>query len=148
MVGPFSGLAEAWGQMFGAWSPASGEEPADIPAHIACPSDAPPVRPDQRDPLAAHGAMTPHAQRLGPGAHRRGQGRRRANRRAEGPRHLARIAGHSMRAFRRAVVRSAGACGHRISRGSKVCNVRKARTISRGEPVVSGLEQFHEKFRK
>jgi AraC family transcriptional regulator len=40
VVGPFSGLAEAWDQMFGAWLPASGEEPADTPAHIAYLSDA------------------------------------------------------------------------------------------------------------
>jgi len=35
VTGPFSGLAEAYDQLFNGWLPDSGEEPADSPAYIA-----------------------------------------------------------------------------------------------------------------
>ena len=39
VTGPFSGLAEAYDQLFNSWLPDSGEEPADSPAYIAYLSD-------------------------------------------------------------------------------------------------------------
>ncbi|MCB1394814.1 MAG: AraC family transcriptional regulator [Rhodobacter sp.] len=40
VTGPFSGLADAYDQLFNAWLPDSGEEPADSPAYIAYLTDA------------------------------------------------------------------------------------------------------------
>lgn len=59
--GPFSGLADAFDQLFNAWLPDSGEEPADSPAHIAYLTDAATTAPaDLRHEIRLPLAPRPH----------------------------------------------------------------------------------------